>query len=192
MADKSFNSKLRLYALGKLRVYSEDLELAENEDIAFDKNLFIILINLLKDHYNALVKYEVMEIFLNLSHKSKEFSKLFLDTEYIDIITSYLESYDERLVDKSLSTIGNILIYDKDAYDFIRMIYPLDIKLKEFLLTRKYEKNIIILSNIIWALQVIVQMSNPESLGYVINKIQKTNFTILNNFQNFDILKLAF
>ena len=163
----SFNSKLRLFALEKLRIFSQELQLKENEEFELDKNLFQILLSIFKDNENIYVKFEILDILINFSSISSLVCNLFLDIDYISIIYDLLNSSDFMFIEKGLILIGNIMISLKEGYEYILTHFPLEIKLKELLLSGKFDEDGLVLSNILWILKAIIKETNKESLEAV-------------------------
>lgn len=171
----SLNSKLRLYALEKLRLFSKDLHLSENEEFELDKNLFEILISILRDNENIYVKFEILEILDNFCCKSENVCRLFLDIDYISLIYNLLNSNDFMFVEKALILIGNIMVSLDEGFEYVITHFPLEIKLKELLLSGKFDEDQLVLSNILWVLLAIVKQSNEESL----EEVEKIIYLIL-------------
>lgn len=163
----SLNSKLRLYALEKLRFFSEELQLEEDQEFSFDENLFVILINLLRDHHNIFIKNEIIEIFLNFTNKSTNFCEYLIDIDCFSIIYNLLNTNNNSFIEKGVLLIGNIFTSLKESYEHIINYFPLEIKLKELLLSGKYDKDNSIISNILWALKIILKRINEESFESV-------------------------
>ena len=161
------NSKLRLYALERLRFYSDNLQLEEDQEFKLDEKLFEILICLLKDHENIYIKYEILEIFCNFCTKSTNCCESFLDIDYISTIYALLNSSNNVFIEKGLTLIGNIIISLNEAYEYIITHFPLEIKLKELLLCGKFDNDNLICSNILWVLKTIIKEANIESLEAV-------------------------
>jgi len=147
--------------LEKLRIFSDDLEIQEDQDMDFDIDLFKILISLLNDMENVFVKFCIFEIFNNLSVKSKNFCEMFLDVEYFSIVYKFLDFQDYRFILKGINLIGNIIIYCDKAFDYLIPYFPLEIKTKELLLNCYSNKEI--LANILWLLRSILKRTNADS-----------------------------
>jgi len=167
MMKTSLNSKLRLYALEKLRYLSENLKLKDNEVFDFDKDMFQILLNILNDHENIYIKFEILEILVNFTNISPNFCELLLDVEYFMIIYKFLDSTNNMFVEKGLTIIGNIITNLKSSYEYIIKYFPLEIKLKEHMLSGKFDNDKPVLSNILWILRAVVKQINKESYEMV-------------------------
>lgn len=67
----------------------------------------------------------------------------------------------------TLIIFGNIFMKVKSSFDIVINKLPLEVKILEILINRKFENAYEILNDIIWLFKIIVKKTNPESFTNV-------------------------
>jgi hypothetical protein len=163
LINKNINTTIRLYSLEMLNFYIQEIELNENEELEFDREYFDILIILLINVECSPVKILLFNIIHGLSFHSEESCGFLLTYENISFLYNCLEGYNIKELNYSLQIFANLIIKLDISIEEIVKFVPIEIKIKELLLSKKYENLYEILFNIIWVLKLIIKNTNPES-----------------------------
>ena len=182
LVNKNFNSTIRLYSLEMLNLYIQELNLTEDEELSFDREYFDILIILLTNLDFFPVKYLLFNIIHGLTFHSEECCGFLLTFENVSFFYNCLDGYNIKEFNFSLEIFANLLAKVDIALEEIMKFVPLEIKIKEILLSRKYENFHEILINVFWVLKLIVKKTNPESYVNVKNDFFHKNFFNKNLF----------
>lgn len=67
----------------------------------------------------------------------------------------------------TLIIFGNIFMKVKSSFDIVINKLPLEVKILEILINRKFDNAYEILNDIIWLFKIIVKKTNPESFTNV-------------------------
>jgi len=165
-----------------LNLYIQELNLTEDEELSFDREYFDILIILLTNLDFFPVKYLLFNIIHGLTFHSEECSGFLLTFENVSFFYNCLDGYNIKEFNFSLEIFANLLAKVDIALEEIMKFVPLEIKIKEILLSRKYENFHEILINVFWVLKLIVKKTNPESYVNVKNDFFHKNFFNKNLF----------
>lgn len=167
--NDDINTTLRIYSLEMLNIYFEDLEINEDQELYFDREYFEILMILLMDIKYSQVKILILNIIHGLTFFSEEVCGYLMTYDNISYIYNLIEEGNIRELNFSLQIFGNILVRIENAFNEIYKYVPIEVKVKELLLSKKYENIQEIISNLIWLLKLIVKNTNTESYVNVNN-----------------------
>lgn len=161
----------------KLREYTEELELLEDQSLSFDKRFFDLLIYLLRENNNLTVKLELIEILSNLAFYSDEVCDYMMDVDILITLFNLLNYNHFKIVEKSLIIFGNIIINRENRFDYMIMNIPIEVRIRELLTSKTITYPDAVISNILWLLKNILLKINPMSYDKV-NKISKNNLVL--------------
>ena len=171
-------SDLRKFAIHNFRIITEDLELDPDQDIDLNPNLFQVLLYELFECFDMTVKYEISQIFLNLTCDSKIVNEKLLDVDYFNkiLILSYSDSIPLR--SNLILIMGNIMIEnEKEEVDNLILNVPVVNRIKEILTCEDSKEGLEKIefenmrTNLLWLLENVVSKTNQERYIKVIKKI---------------------
>jgi hypothetical protein len=169
MTANNLMSDLRKFAIHNFRIITEDLELNPDQDIEFNSNFFQVLLYELFECFDISVKYEISQIFLNLTCDSAIVNENLLDVDYFNkiLILTYCEKLP--LISNLILMMGNIIIHNElEDVDNLILNVPIVNRIKEILTcedlkkekdTNEFEK---LRTNSLWLLENVVRKTNVE------------------------------
>jgi hypothetical protein len=164
-------SDFKKFAIYQLRKLTHDLDLSAEEDIDWDKNFILVLAYELFESREISVKYEISDIFVNLSENSSKFNEILLDNEYLSKFLELTYSNSFPLIENILIIFGNIIKDFPEHVNYIIESIPLVYRIKEMIIYDKFDSHETIRKFIVFNLKIIACSINEERYIIVISYI---------------------
>jgi hypothetical protein len=136
---------------------TDELNLDDScQDINLDKNLVDVLLYDLFQSREIVIKFEISQIFLNLSTNSKIFNESLIDVDYLNKFLELTYSNYFPLVENILLIIGNMFQDSPKQIEFFVTRVPIVYRLKELLQYDKFEGHDHIRNYLLWLIKNFV------------------------------------
>ena len=118
-----------------------------------------------------IVKYEISEIFLNLSSNSKIFTESLLDVDYLNNFLEMTYSNYFPLVENILLIIGNIFQDHPNQIELFASKVAIVYRLKELLQLDKFDGHENVRNYLLWLIKTFVTNISKDKFLIVIRNI---------------------
>ena len=168
----SDSNDLKLYAIHKLRINSEEYNRTDDEDLEMEQDFIFTILYELFETKDLAVKCELSNIILNLTYKSQSFTMSLSDYDYLCKFIELTYCNCTTLIENALIIFGNI-ICDR-AININELIHNIPIikRIKE-LLERKNYVNLRI--NLYWLIRVMIDSTDScyKCKVYIFNTVRR-------------------
>ena len=120
------------------------------------------------------IKYLIFKILEALTFFSEQTCTYIIPYENISFLYNCIEGFNNKILNFSIQIFGNLIIRIERAYEQIVQFIPLDVKIIDILISKKYENFKDVIMNTIWLIKEIMKRINEESFIDVWKNIKIT------------------